>query len=214
MPTPAVASERGAAMRLRKIAFVTSVIVAAMVTGACSGEENGGGGPAGGLNTDGSPSGDSSSGERLARYRQRFEQARENAALVRGRLLPQATVNCRAMQATDPQSGYSLKLGATESNRGYIMLYWPAGSSDLPLHGDSEQMASDDGYERIVSISNTSFYKDGRSNRRSLDQEQLQLVADLVATLQNSCTDGRTREIASFVLYDEGGRSEPSSTGD
>jgi hypothetical protein len=90
------------------------------------------------------------------------------------------------MQATDPQSSFSLK-------RSYIMLYWPAGSADLPMHGDAQRLASVAGNERIVRLTNT--------NGRVLDRAQLQVVADLIATLENGCTGGHNGAIASSSSF-------------
>jgi len=143
---------------------------------------------------------ESSSG-RLEIYMQRFRKARNDPRLVRGSLITSATVNCKApIQVRDTRNGHALTLGAGESNGGYFTLLAP---NSYTL-GQVERFRSVDGYKRIFVISDISARLGTKlTNIRTLDREQINYIADLIETLQNNCVGGRTRHIASFVLFDE-----------
>ena len=141
-----------------------------------------------------SPSGEMSSQAKFEAYKRRFRAARGDPRLIRGNLIPGATVDCREMQGRDARSGTALTLRApTGNNDGYFMLY----GRDGVMRGDVDPVRSEDGYERIFLLSRLTVLKG------SFGEDQLQFIADMIETLQNNCTAGRTRPIASFILLEE-----------
>ena len=125
-------------------------------------------------------------------YQKRFRQARDDPRLIRGSMIPHATVKCRTMQIWDDRANRALILRAlTPDNDGNFMFYL----GDNIMVGRVDPLWSED--ERIFLI------RDVEVARGSFDGDQLQPIADLIETLQNTCTAGRARHIPSFVLLEE-----------
>ncbi len=140
---------------------------------------------------------DSSSRDGMSRearyelYKQKFRKARADPRLIRGRMIPHAEVKCKTMQIWDYQANRALILRALSPDGGHFMFYL----GDNIMVGQVEPLWSQE--ERIFLLSGL------RVGRGSFEGDQLQPMADLIETLQNNCTAGRTRHIPSFVLLEK-----------
>ena len=124
-------------------------------------------------------------------YQKRFRQARDDPRLIRGKMIAGATVKCETMQIWDDQTGRALILRALSPDGGHFRFHL----GDNVMVGDVDPLWSED--ERIFLLSGLQVA------RGSFDGDPLRPIADLIETLQNTCTAGRTRHIPSFVLLEE-----------
>ena len=128
---------------------------------------------------------------RIELYKEKFRKARADPRLIRGRMIPHAEVKCKTRQIWDRGSNRALILRTFGPEGGHFMFYL----GDNIMVGLVEPLWTVD--ERIFLLSGL------RVARGSFEGDQLQPMADLIETHENTCTERRTRHIPSFVLLEE-----------
>lgn len=132
-----------------------------------------------------------SSEARHALYMQKFRTARADPRLIRGRMISHAEVNCKTGQIWDRPANRALILRPFGPEGGHFMFYL----GDNIMVGEVEPLFSQG--ERIFLLSGLQVA------RGSFEGEQLQPMADLSETYQNTCVERRPSHIPTFVLLDQ-----------
>jgi hypothetical protein len=127
-------------------------------------------------------------------YRERFRLVRGRAGLIRGTVIPGATVDCSLMQVRDLASGRILILRSSDPDGEGSFIYH---LNDNMLVGRVEALQSDEAAERIFVLSKL------RVTRGAFAGDQLPAIADLAETLKTLCAHADAPRITNFVLREE-----------